>query len=158
MLGTRVDLGRITVLTFVTRAINDHRTPRIGTKLLSGPSTFVLSSGGHIASLVNPPGNPRAAYYIGGEPGPDPEQWRETAEQRSGTWWEAWDDWVLERSGDERRRRRRPACRPPVARAGGGVLRRGPGGALAHHDPAGLQVDVTRPSRLATATIRRVNR
>jgi polyhydroxyalkanoate synthase len=106
VLGTPVDLGRITVPTFVTGALNDHLTPWTGcyrtTQLLGGPSTFVLSNAGHVASLVNPPGNPRASYSIGGEPGADPEHWRRTAEKRTGTWWEAWADWVLERSGDER--------------------------------------------------------
>src|SRR3712207_1256610 len=59
VLGTPVDLARITVPVFVTGALNDHLTPWTGcyrtTALLSGPSTFVLSNAGHIASLVNPP-------------------------------------------------------------------------------------------------------
>ena len=74
VLGTGVDLSRITVPTFVTGAITDHLTPWKGcyrtTELVGGPSTFVLSNAGHIASLVNPPGNPKATYYIGGEAGP----------------------------------------------------------------------------------------
>ena len=74
VLGTGVDLSRITVPTFVTGAITDHLTPWKGcyrtTELVGGPSTFVLSNAGHIASLVNPPGNPKASYYIGGEAGP----------------------------------------------------------------------------------------
>jgi polyhydroxyalkanoate synthase len=106
VLGTPVDLGRITVPVFVTGALNDHLTPWTGcyrtTQLLARPSTYVLSNAGHIASLVNPPGNPKSSYAIGGEPGPDPEHWRQTAEKRTGTWWETWADWVLERSGDER--------------------------------------------------------
>jgi polyhydroxyalkanoate synthase len=106
VLGAPVDLSRITVPVFVTGAVNDHLTPWTGcyrtTQLMSGPSTFVLSNAGHIASLVNPPGNPKASYFTGGAPGPDPERWRETAEKRTGTWWEAWADWALERSGEER--------------------------------------------------------
>ena len=64
VLGTPVDLAKITVPTFVTGAATDHLTPWTGcyrtTQLLSGPSTFVLSYSGHIQSLVNPPGNPKA--------------------------------------------------------------------------------------------------
>jgi polyhydroxyalkanoate synthase len=105
VLGTPVHLSRITVPTFVTGGVTDHLTPWEGcyrtTQLLSGPSTFVLSSAGHIQSLVNPPGNPRASYYTGGEPGPDPHTWRASAEQHTGSWWEPWADWMLERSGDE---------------------------------------------------------
>ena len=32
----------------------------------------MLSYSGHIQSLVNPPGNPKAHYWTGGEPGPGP--------------------------------------------------------------------------------------
>ena len=103
MLGTPVDLSRITFPTFVTGAIHDHLTPWTGcyrtTGLLSGPSTFVLSNAGHIASLINPPGNPKASYWAGAEPGPDPAAWRDTADRRTGSWWEAWATWVPERSG-----------------------------------------------------------
>ena len=105
VLGTPVHLSRITVPTFVTGALTDHITPWDGcyrtTQLLSGPSTFVLSYSGHIQSLVNPPGNPKASYWTGGEPGPDPHAWRAAAEQHTGSWWEPWSEWALERSGDE---------------------------------------------------------
>jgi len=87
-------------------AMTDHLTPWRGcfrtTQLLGGESTFVLSNGGHIAALVNPPGNPRASYYIGAKPGADPDRWLQQAEKRAGTWWEAWIDWTLKRSGGER--------------------------------------------------------
>ena len=105
VLGSGVDLGRVTVPTFVTGAISDHLTPWQGcyrtTELLGGPSTFVLSNAGHIASLVNPPGNPKATYYIDGERGAGPDTWFKSAAKRPGTWWEVWADWTLERSGDE---------------------------------------------------------
>jgi len=103
VLGTPVDLASITVPTFVTGALTDHITPWAGcyrtTQLLSGPSTFVLSSSGHIQSLVNPPGNPKASYFTGGDAGPDPEDWRATAERQTGSWWECWAPWTVERSG-----------------------------------------------------------
>ncbi|SFL55002.1 PHA/PHB synthase family protein [Geodermatophilus ruber] len=105
VLDTPVHLSRITVPTFVTGALTDHLTPWDGcyrtTQLLSGPSTFVLSYSGHIQSLVNPPGNPKAHYWTGGEPGPDPEAWRASAQRHTGSWWEPWTAWMLERSGNE---------------------------------------------------------
>ncbi|MGY1608411.1 PHA/PHB synthase family protein [Geodermatophilus sp. SYSU D00700] len=105
VLGTPVHLSRITIPTFVTGALTDHLTPWDGcyrtTQLLSGPSTFVLSNSGHIQSLVNPPGNPKARYWTGGEPGPDPHAWRAAAEEHTGSWWEPWSDWAVEHSGDE---------------------------------------------------------
>jgi len=108
VLGTPLQLQKITVPTFVTGAVTDHLTPWKGcyqtTQLLGGPSTFVLSYSGHIASLVNPPGNPKAHYWTGEAPGADPEQWLADAQRQQGSWWEAWADWIAARSGDPRPR------------------------------------------------------
>jgi polyhydroxyalkanoate synthase len=107
-LGTPLQLENIKLPTFVTGAVADHLTPWKGcyrtTQLLGGPSTFVLSYSGHIASLVNPPGNPKAHYWTGGTPGADPEQWLARAERHQGSWWEAWADWVTAQAGDRRPR------------------------------------------------------
>ena len=107
VLDMPIDLRDITVDAFVTGALNDHLTPWQGcyktTQLLGSKNIkYVLSHAGHIASLVNPPGNPKASYYVGGEPGPDPDAWRNNAKRRSGSWWENWVEWTRDRSGDER--------------------------------------------------------
>ena len=107
VLGEPVDLSRITCDTYVTGALTDHLTPWQGcyrtTQLVGGDSTFVLSSSGHIASLVNPPGNPKARMFVGPDPGPDPEVWRAEATELAGTWWDHWADWMTERAGPEKR-------------------------------------------------------
>ncbi|HEY3261534.1 MAG TPA: alpha/beta fold hydrolase [Pseudonocardiaceae bacterium] len=104
ILGTPVDLGTIKVPTYVTGAVNDHLTPWKATyrttQLLAGDSTFALSNAGHIASLVNPPGNPKATYFTGPlDPAKSPDEWLAHAVKQTGSWWEHWADWVLERSG-----------------------------------------------------------
>ena len=106
VLGTPVDLGRVGCETYVMAAIADHITPWKGcyrtTQLLRGRSTFVLSNSGHIAGLVNPPGNPKARYFAGPVPGPDPDAWLALASERPGSWWEHWADWLNQRSGEMR--------------------------------------------------------
>ncbi len=106
MLGKTIDLSKIKVQTLVTGGTTDHLTPWKGcyrtTQLLGGPMTFVLSNAGHVASLVNPPGNPKATYWLGPSPGPDPEQWLEKATKHTGTWWEVWVDWSSKRTGREK--------------------------------------------------------
>ena len=106
VLGTPVDLARITCDTYVTGGLTDHLTPWQGcyraTQLFSGPTTFVLSHTGHIQTMVNPPGNPKSHYFVGPDPGPDPEAWRAQAERRQGSWWDHWSKWILDRSGEER--------------------------------------------------------
>jgi polyhydroxyalkanoate synthase subunit PhaC len=104
-LGVPIDLGTIKVPIYVTGAVSDHLTPWKSTyrttQLMSGDCTFALSNAGHIASLVNPPGNPKASYYTGPlEKNQSPSEWLEGAHQHAGSWWEHWGDWVTERSGD----------------------------------------------------------
>jgi polyhydroxyalkanoate synthase len=103
ILGKPVDLGAIKIDKLVTGAVTDHLTPWAAcyrtTQLLGGKSIFVLSNSGHIASLVNPPGNPKSSYYLGPEPGPDPQKWLESAKKHSGTWWEVWAEWSAKRGG-----------------------------------------------------------
>jgi polyhydroxyalkanoate synthase len=104
-LGTPLDLSRIKVPIYVVGALADHLTPWTEcyrtTQLLSGPATFVLSNAGHIQSLVNPPSNPKASYFIGGEPGPEAQVWLDEAQRQEGSWWVHWVDWVTQHSGAE---------------------------------------------------------
>ena len=100
------DLRQIKVPTYVTGATNDHLTPWKGcyrtTQLMSGETTFALSNAGHIASLVNPPGNPKANYYTAPvDPTGSPQAWLESAENHTGSWWEHWADWAIGQSGDQ---------------------------------------------------------
>jgi len=71
------------------------------TQMLGGPSQFVLSSSGHIQSLVNPPGNPKASYRIDGPNAPDPESWLRGSTEVRGSWWEHWARWIGEQSGGQ---------------------------------------------------------
>ena len=105
VLGKPLDLGQITADSFIVGAIDDHLTPWKGcyetSQLLGGQSTFVLSNAGHIAALVNPPGNPKATYLAGPEPGEDAVEWLNSAEKLKGSWWEHWSVWLGDRSGDK---------------------------------------------------------
>ena len=133
VLHTPVDLATITVPVFATGAMTDHLTPWKGcyrtTQLLSGPMTFVLSNSGHIQSLVNPPGNPKASYYTGQPPGHDADQWLAAATRHAGSWWQAWADWITPHSGAERAAPQAlgsPAFEPMTG-APGDYVRRAPG-------------------------------
>jgi len=102
-LGTPVDLSTITLPAYVTGGVTDHLTPWTSyyrtTQLLGGPSTFVLSNAGHIQSLVNPPGNPKAVFWTGAGSLPrDPEEWLASADKHTGTWWTHWADWIIAQS------------------------------------------------------------
>lgn len=106
-LGTPVALGEVDVDNFVVGAVNDHITPWQGcyetTRLLGGDSTFVLSNAGHIVAMVNPPGSRKSSFLRNDETAGElpPDAWRETATQVQGTWWDAWVEWLEDRSGDQ---------------------------------------------------------
>ena len=105
-LGDPVDLSRVDVDAYVIAGIADHLTPwqncYRGTQLLGGQSRFILSTSGHIAALVNPPGNPKASYRTSGPNPADPQQWLEAAETRQGSWWPDLIAWLGERCGPEK--------------------------------------------------------
>jgi polyhydroxyalkanoate synthase len=107
LLETPVDLSKVTSDSYVVGAETDHLVPWCGayrtTQLLGGTSTFVLSGGGHIQHLLNPPGNPKARYRTGSQPGADPDSWLAGTAEHLGTWWENWAGWVHARSGEHRR-------------------------------------------------------
>lgn len=103
ILGEAIDLGRIKCDTFIVGAVTDHLTPWKGcyetVHLVSGKSTFALSNGGHIAALVNPPGNNKAYYWVGDDIRPTADEWLEHATKTTGSWWESWAAWCATRSG-----------------------------------------------------------
>lgn len=102
-LGVPIDLADITVDTFVIGAVADHITPWQScyrtTQLLGGSCEFVLSNSGHVAAMVNPPGNPKASFRHSVTTPADPEEFLATAEEHSGSWWPLYAAWLSERSG-----------------------------------------------------------
>ena len=118
VLDQPVDLSRVDVDAYVVAGIADHLTSSQScyrsTQLLGGDSRFILSTSGHIAALVNPPGNPRASYQTNKDNPADAQQWLRTAETQEGSWWPDLVVWLGERCGPEKR---------APARLGGGGLR-----------------------------------
>jgi polyhydroxyalkanoate synthase len=100
--GQTLDLTDVDQDLYIVSAINDHIVPWTSSyatlRQISGPARFVLSSGGHIAGIVNPP-SPKAWYLTGEEYPDDPRQWREKSRRHAGSWWEDWAAWAAQRSG-----------------------------------------------------------
>jgi polyhydroxyalkanoate synthase len=107
MLGSPVDLAKVDVDAYVIAGVADHLCPWQScyrtTQLLSGPVTFVLSTSGHIASMVNPPDNPKAAFQIGPAHPPDPAEFLAAAQTVPGSWWPDYSSWLARRSGGRKR-------------------------------------------------------
>ena len=105
-LGSAVDLGAVTCDIYALGGLTDHLVPWQGafqaTQLFGGPSRFVLGSSGHIQTIVSPPGNPKARYFVNDVTVADPAAWLKAATETAGSWWEDWTTWTIERSGAER--------------------------------------------------------
>jgi poly[(R)-3-hydroxyalkanoate] polymerase subunit PhaC len=111
MLGSAVDLAKIDADAYVVAGVADHLCPwqscYRSTQLLGGRSRFVLSTSGHIASMVNPPGNQKASFRTAPENPPEPADWLGQATIEHGSWWPDYLDWLQRRGGGERARPRR---------------------------------------------------
>jgi polyhydroxyalkanoate synthase subunit PhaC len=105
MLGSPLDLAAVDRDTYLVAGITDHICPwqscYRSTQLLSGRQRFVLSTSGHVAAMVNPPGNEKARYQIAKECPEDPQEWLRRAETCHGSWWPDYAGWLAERCGEE---------------------------------------------------------
>ena len=105
--GKPVSLGGITLPTFMVGTVTDHVAPWRSVFKLHQMSpaeiTFALTSGGHNAGIVNPPGNPRRHYQLltraAGGSYVAPDEWLQKAPEAQGSWWPAWLAWLQARSG-----------------------------------------------------------
>lgn len=104
VLGVPIDLGKVTVDSYIVAGIADHITPWENcyrtTQLFGGATRFILSTSGHIAALVNPPDNPKASFHTNDDHGADAKTWLTGADTHQGSWWNDVAQWLDERTGD----------------------------------------------------------
>ncbi|MXP09724.1 PHA/PHB synthase family protein [Pseudoblastomonas halimionae] len=107
MVDHKVDLSKVDADLFILGGVTDHITPwratYRSTQLFGSKDvTYVLSQSGHMQAILNPPGNPKAKYFVQKKKGKLPataEQWLEGTEEVAGSWWPFWMQWLQKRSG-----------------------------------------------------------
>ena len=106
MLDRPVDLSAIDVDGYVVAGVADHISPwqscYRSAALFGGKTRFVLSTSGHIAAIVNPPGNDRATHQVGDDQHADADEWARRTPMSTGSWWPDYLGWLADRSGPER--------------------------------------------------------
>ncbi|HML08464.1 MAG TPA: alpha/beta fold hydrolase [Xanthobacteraceae bacterium] len=104
--GVPLDMSRVKMESYVVAGVTDHITPWQGcyntAKIYGERSTFVLANSGHIQSLLNPPGNPKAFFWADAAREASAEAWRERSAKHDGSWWPHWLVWISARSGEKK--------------------------------------------------------
>ena len=126
--GRPVVVSDIRAPIFAVATESDHVSPwRSVFKLhllVDADVTFLLTSGGHNAGIVSPPGHPHRHYRVTthreGQPYEDPDTWMLATAEEQGSWWPRWQRWVAERSGER-------VAPPPLGIPGTGPLADAPG-------------------------------
>jgi polyhydroxyalkanoate synthase len=110
MVDHKVDLSKVKSDLFVLGGVTDHITPwkatYRSTQLFGSKDvTYVLSQSGHMQAILNPPGNPKAKYFIQKKDGALPQtadEWLQGTEETPGSWWPFWMEWLQSRSGKQK--------------------------------------------------------
>ena len=110
MVDHKIDLSKVTSDLFILGGVTDHITPwkatyRSNQLFGSKDVTYVLSQSGHMQAILNPPGNPKAKYYVQKKDGKLPataDEWLQGTHEVAGSWWPYWAEWVTKRSGKKK--------------------------------------------------------
>jgi polyhydroxyalkanoate synthase len=68
-------------------------------KSIRGKHEFVLSTSGHVQSVVRPPHIANTEYFTNSRLPDTPEEWLASATRQDGSWWPHWAQWLRGKSG-----------------------------------------------------------
>ena len=112
MAGRSISLSALNMPMFVVGTETDHVAPwqavyKVRGLTQSSDYSFLLTNGGHNGGIVSGPVNPKRRYrqmsWLNREEAPTPEEWARSASQQPGSWWPAWQRWLVAHSSPERR-------------------------------------------------------
>ncbi|MBE1277262.1 class I poly(R)-hydroxyalkanoic acid synthase [Enterovibrio baiacu] len=96
--GVWIDLNKIKIPTYFISTKEDHIALWQGTYRgalnVGGNKTFVLGESGHIAGIVNHPSRNKYGYWVNSELSESADEWFESADHNTGSWWLHWDKWL----------------------------------------------------------------
>ncbi len=104
---TPIDLGRITTPLYVLGAEADHIAPwrstyRTVNVVGSDDVKYTLTNSGHVAGMVNPPGNPKSQHWTKPHAVREEsaDEWRASAQRVADSWWNDWAAWAQTHAGE----------------------------------------------------------
>ena len=104
--GQPISLNNMRMPVFMVGTERDHVSPWRSVyklhKLYFGEITMALASGGHNAGIISEPGHRNRSYRIATRPAgghwQTADKWLAGAQQREGSWWTAWQQWLADHS------------------------------------------------------------
>ncbi|RED14205.1 PHA/PHB synthase family protein [Pontivivens insulae] len=123
--GNMLGLGDIKAPVYHVATKEDHIAPAHsvyrGARMMENADVrFVVGGSGHIAGVVNPPAAGKYQYWVNEDLTPETlPEWMEKTEEKPGSWWVDWDQWLAGHSGRK--------VKPRVPGAKAGVLEDAPG-------------------------------
>ncbi len=101
--GEKVDLGKITVPSYIYASHDDHIVPwksaYQSTQILKGKNRFVLGASGHIAGVINPPAKNKRHYFENNKLAKSADEWLAAAKDIKGSWWPNYALWLEQFGG-----------------------------------------------------------
>jgi len=130
--GRAVSLADIRIPVFMVGTQRDHISPWTSVyklhHLCDAEITFVLTSGGHNAGIISEPGHANRSYKKDTRPAHgawlEHTKWAARAPVYEGSWWPAWHEWLLARSGKKAPPKTIPPERVLCAAPGSYVMQR----------------------------------
>ena len=106
--GKPISLSDIRTPMFVVGTVRDHVAPWKSVYKIhyqvDADVTFLLTSGGHNAGIVAPPGEQGHSYRVKTKAADatytGPDEWFKTVPSVEGSWWPEWTKWLAARSGE----------------------------------------------------------
>lgn len=105
--GETVDFSQVKIPVYIYGSREDHIVPIGGayasTQLLPGKKRFVMGASGHIAGVINPPSKNKRSYWVrkDGKFPQDYKQWLAQADEKPGSWWTDWSQWLAPHGGKQ---------------------------------------------------------
>lgn len=98
-----IDFSEVSMDTFFIGGSEDHLMPwekcYQSCSLFKGEHQFVLSSSGHIQSILRPPGIAHTYFYTNPNLALDSQDWLDQAQKNEGSWWSLWTEWQQSKAG-----------------------------------------------------------
>lgn len=126
--GLPIDYQKVNVNSYIAAGDEDYLMPWRGvyrtTQLLKGKHRFVLSTSGHVQSILRPPHLAKTSYLTNEQLPESADEWLAHATQHQGSWWVDWTRWLKHESGGLKKAVKYTGCElyPPLMPAPGAYV------------------------------------